>query len=216
MEDRILLSQEEGVAHVRLNRPDKRNGLDHAMFEALAKAGESLRGAAGLRAVVLSGEGSVFCAGLDFKAFMSMGPDAIPKLLTREPGEIANLAQKVAWVWRELPVPVLAALHGVAYGGGLQVALAADLRYAAPDTRLSVMEIRYGIIPDMGASKTMLPLVRDDIARELVYTGRVFDAEEGYRYGLVTEVTSDPIARATEVAKTIAANALTTIVANII
>ena len=204
MDPRVRIEQEGGVAHVRLNRPDKRNGLDFAMFQAIAAAGDKLAADTSVRAVVLSGEGPAFCAGLDFKSFISMGPDAIPKLMIRADGEIANPAQKVAWVWRDLPVPVLAAIHGVAYGGGLQIALGADLRYVTADARLSVMEMRYGLIPDMGASQTLFPLVRPDVARDLVYTARVFDGEEAVKLGIATEVCSDPLARAFEKARVIA------------
>ena len=204
MQERVEVEHDAGVAHVRLARPEKRNGLDVDMFHAIAATGSELAKDKSLRAVVLSGEGPAFCAGLDFMSFLSLGPDAIPKLMERFEGEITNLAQRVAWVWRELPVPVIAAIHGVAYGGGLQIALAADLRFVTADARLSVMEMRYGLIPDMGASQTLLPLVRSDVARDLVYTGRIFSGEEAVLLGIATEVASDPLARAMEKARDIA------------
>ncbi len=195
---------EDGVADVRLNRPEKRNGLDLAMFRALVAAGEQVAADKRVRAVVLSGEGKAFCAGLDFAAFLTMGPEGGAALLDRGSPSPANLAQRAAWIWAEVPVPVVAALHGVAFGGGLQIALACDLRIAAPDAQLSVMEIRYGLVPDMTASKTLLRLVRPDLARELMYTGRVLSGEEGAQLGLVTRVAADPLAAARELARTIA------------
>jgi enoyl-CoA hydratase/carnithine racemase len=202
---RIALSIEGGVAHARLNRPDKRNGLDLAMFEALVATGEALAADRSVRAVVLSGEGKAFCAGLDWASFLALGEEAASRLLERKPGSPTNLAQRACWIWTELPVPVIAAVHGAAFGGGLQLALACDLRIAAPDAQLSVMEIRYGLVPDMGASKTLLALVRPDVARELLYTGRIVSGEEAARIGLVTRTASDPVGEAMALGRTIAA-----------
>jgi enoyl-CoA hydratase/carnithine racemase len=205
--ERVLVSVEEHVARVRLNRPDKRNGLDLAMFEALAAAGDRLAGEAGVRAVVLSGEGPVFCAGLDWAAFLELGAEASTRLLDRVDHRPDNLAQRVSRVWAEMPVPVIAALHGVAFGGGLQIALGADLRYAHPATQLSVMEIRYGLIPDMGLSTLLPALVRGDVARELVFTGRRVSGEEAVGLGLATRACGDPLGAAMETARAIAAQA---------
>ncbi len=203
--DRVEVSVTDHVAHVRLNRPEKRNGLDLAMFEALAAVGERLRGERGLRAVVLSGNGPAFCAGLDWGAFLAEGSDTVERMLERRKGQTANLAQQLARQWVELPVPVVAALHGAVFGGGLQIALGADIRYAHPEAQLSVMEIRYGLIPDMGLS-TMLPrLVRDDVARELTFTGRRVSGVEAAQLGLVTRVCNDPLADALATARAIAA-----------
>lgn len=202
---RVKVSVEGGVADVRLDRPDKRNGLDLAMFTALVDAGVRLAADRTVRAVVLSGEGKAFCAGLDWSAFLSMGAEAEERLLARSPGSPANLAQRACWVWSEVPVPVIAAVHGAAFGGGLQLALACDLRLCAADAQLSVMEIRYGLIPDMSASQTLLRLVRPDLARELIYTGRVVSGEEAARIGLVTRVAEDPRAEALALAHAIAA-----------
>jgi enoyl-CoA hydratase/carnithine racemase len=199
----VLVDISEHVAHVRLDRADKRNGLDFAMFEGLVEAGVRLAGDRSVRAVVLSGEGPSFCAGLDFASFMTMG-DARDRLLARGPESPANLAQRAAWVWAEQPVPVIAAIRGAAFGGGLQIALACDMRLVAPDARMSVMEIRYGLVPDMTASKTLLRLVRPDVARELVYTGRIVEADEAVAIGLATRKCDDPIADALAVAHTIA------------
>jgi enoyl-CoA hydratase/carnithine racemase len=203
-EDRVRIELSEGVAQVRLTRGDKHNGLDWAMFEAINAALDELGEVEDLRAVVLSGEGPSFCAGLDFKSFMA-GDHEVGDGFARRDGEPANVVQRVAYGWRELPVPVIAALHGACLGGGLQIALAADVRIAGPDTRLSVMEIRYGLIPDMSLSTTLPRLVRDDVARELTYTGRIVEAEEAQNLGLVTRIADDPRAAAGELAAEIAA-----------
>lgn len=202
-EQRVLVERDRAVAHVRLNRPDKRNGLDLAMFEGLVEAGLSLASDRSVRAVVLSGMGKAFCAGLDFQSFMA-GADSASKLLARSDESPANLAQRVAWVWQEVPVPVIAAVHGQAFGGGLQLALGADLRYVRADAQLSVMEIRWGLIPDMTASKTLLSLVSIDVAKDLAYTGRIVSGEEAARLGLATRLSDDPVADALETAGTIA------------
>jgi enoyl-CoA hydratase/carnithine racemase len=183
------------------------------MFEALMETGLRIATDRSVRAVVLSGEGKAFCAGLDWMAFLGMGSDAAARLLHREPGQPANVAQRACWVWAEMPVPVIAAVHGAAFGGGLQLALAADMRFVAPDAELSVMEIRYGLIPDMTASQTLLRLVRADIARELVYTGRVVTGEEAARIGLATRACVDPIAEAFECAREIASKSPHAIIA---
>lgn len=212
MEDRVQLRIEAGVADVRLVRTDKMNALDEAMFEALIATGERLQSERGVRAVVLSGEGRAFCAGLDVSSFARMGGgtpagggEARPRarLAARSHG-IANRPQQAAWVWREVPVPVIAAVHGVAYGGGFQVMLGADLRYLAPDTRLSVMEIKWGLVPDMAGMQLMRRLAREDVVRELTYTGRVFSAEEALGLGFATRLCDDPRAAALETAHEIA------------
>ncbi len=202
---RVLVSVDNGVADVRLSRADKRNGLDLAMIHALIAAGEQVNGDRRVRAVVLSGEGKAFCAGLDWASVITMGPEGAAKLLERIPGSPANLAQRCCWIWSEVRVPVIAALHGATFGGGLQLALACDIRLAAPDTQLSVMEIRYGLIPDMSISQTLLKLVRPDVARELIYTGRILGAAEAHTLGLVTRVVDDPLTDARALAATIAA-----------
>jgi enoyl-CoA hydratase/carnithine racemase len=197
---------DNGVADVRLNRPDKLNALDPAMFQALAEAGSGLASEASLRAVVLSGEGRGFCAGLDVGSFGAFGKGASggPKLLERPEGRIATHAQLAAHVWSELPVPVIAALHGVTFGGGLQIALAADIRLVTPDARLSVMEIKWGLIPDMTGSQTLRRLVRLDVAKELTFTGRIVSGSAAVELGLATRVSDDPRSDALELARSIA------------
>jgi enoyl-CoA hydratase/carnithine racemase len=201
--ERVTIEVADGVADVRLTRAAKHNGLDWDMFVALNEAIDELRADSDARVVVLSGEGPSFCAGLDFKSFMS-DPDKDLLGFERREGEPENFAQRASHGWRSLPVPVIAALHGNALGGGLQLALAADVRIAAADTRLSVMEIRYGLIPDMGLSRLLPGLVRDDVARELTYTGRVVDADEALELGLVTRIADDPRGEAMELAAEIA------------
>jgi len=201
--DRVRVECDGGVADVRLVRADKHNGLDWAMFEALNAAIDELQGDEEVRAVVLSGEGPSFCAGLDFKSFMAAGGE-VGDGFERRDGEPANFGQRVAYGWRQLPVPVIAAVHGACLGGGLQIALAADVRLAGADTRMSVMEIRYGLVPDMSLSQTLPGLVRDDVARELTYTGRIVEAEEAAELGLVTRIVEDPLREALELAAEIA------------
>lgn len=210
MEDRISIEIEAGVADVRMTRADKMNALDDAMFAALVAAGERLRTERGVRAVVLSGEGRAFCAGLDMGNFGRMaqgrsgdGAASQQGLGARTHGP-ANRAQYAAWVWREIPVPVIAAVHGVAFGGGLQVALGADMRFVAPDARLAVLEIKWGLVPDMAGTQLMRGLVREDVVRELTFTGRIFSGEEALGLGLATRLCADPRAEALQTAREIA------------
>jgi enoyl-CoA hydratase/carnithine racemase len=207
MTDRVRVTVENDVAHVRLNRPDKMNALDPAMFEALAQAGADLRGSPEIRAVVLSGEGRAFCAGLDVERLLAAanGEPLLPSAdLMRRTHGIANFAQHIVWLWRQLPVPVIAAVHGVAFGGGFQLALGADLRYLAPDTKLAVIETKWGLVPDMCGTQLMRHLAREDVVRELTYTGRVFSADEALAYGFATRLANDPVAAALATARDIA------------
>lgn len=202
MTDRVLIDVAGGVADVRLNRPEKLNALDPAMFAALIEAGLALGKDRSVRAVVLRGEGRGFCAGLDFKSFLGAGEGG--SLLDREASSIANRAQRAAWVWQEVPVPVIAAVHGVAFGGGLQIALGADLRYATATAELSVMEVRWGLVPDMSGTQTLRRLVRLDVAKELTFTGRVISGTEAHALGLVTRLADDPREAALATAREIA------------
>lgn len=203
--DRVAIDMgEDGVAHVRLIRADKMNALDPAMFRAIIEAGQALHDARGLRVVVLSGEGRAFCAGLDMGS-MAGGDSALEGDLTDRTHGNSNIFQQVAMQWRKLPVPVIAALHGVCFGGGLQIASGADIRVAAPDARMSIMEMKWGLVPDMGGYALWRGLVRDDVLRELVYTNREFSGEEAGRLGFATHVSEDPLAQAITIAKEIAA-----------
>ena len=212
MNARVTVDIEAGVADVRLVRPDKMNALDDAMFSALIETGERLKSEQGLRAVVLSGEGRAFCAGLDMGSFQAMasgqrggGGNTPNTLLTPKRTEGgSNRAQHACMVWREIPVPVIAAVHGVAFGGGFQLALGADLRYVAADVKLAVLEIKWGLVPDMAGMVLMRGLVRDDVMRELTFTGRIFNGEEAVAMGLATRVCADPRADALVLAREIA------------
>jgi len=196
MEDRIRVEMKDGVADVRMVRTDKMNALDDAMFTALVETGEKLKTQKGLRAVVLSGEGRAFCAGLDMGNFgkMASGERSGGAGLIDMPRTAggSNRAQHAVMVWREIPVPVIAAVHGVAFGGGFQLALGPDIRIVAPDTRMAVLEIKWGLVPDMAGLVLMRGLLRDDVARELTYTGRIFTGEEALTMGLATRVSTDP------------------------
>jgi enoyl-CoA hydratase/carnithine racemase len=204
MSDRVVITVVDGVADVRLSRADKMNALDPAMFEALIAACDRLGKQNDIRAVVLSGEGRAFCAGLDVASFATLKEAGIRGLDARTHG-ISNYFQYAVFGWRELAVPVIAAVHGVAFGGGFQLALGADMRLVAPDTRLSIMEIKWGIVPDMGGTVLMRHLAREDVIRELTYTGRVFSADEALSYGFATRLCADPRAEALAIAREIAA-----------
>lgn len=213
MSDRIALAISNGIADVRLNRPEKMNALDGAMFQAIVDVGESLKTESSVRVVVLSGEGRGFCAGLDFGSFQAMAGDSETREepaadraersvggIGQTDGRITHLAQQSAWVWQELEVPVIAAIHGPALGGGLQIALGADLRIVAPDAKLSVLESRWGLIPDMTGTAMLPKLVGLDVAKDLTFTGRMVSGEEAVRLGLATRVADDPRAAALELA----------------
>jgi len=210
MSDRVITTIENGVAEVRLNRADKLNALDSAMFHALVEAGEALKSKPEVRVVVLSADGRGFCAGLDFSSFQAMADDdrgdaaggsnfaAIPD------GRITHLGQQACWVWQELEVPVIAAVHGVAFGGGFQLTLGADIRIVAPDVRMSVLEIRWGLTPDMTATQILPHLVGPDQAKLLAWTGREVNGAEAVELGLATSVADDPATAARELAADIA------------
>jgi enoyl-CoA hydratase/carnithine racemase len=207
----VIVNVVDGVADVRFNRADKRNALDREQFAAIAEAGEQLKHANDVRVVVLSGEGESFCAGLDFSIFGEMaggagngdaGDRGNPGATA--PDRITHLGQQICWVWQELPVPVIAAVHGHALGGGLQIALGADIRIVHPDAKLSVRELHWGITPDMTGTFMLSRLVRNDIARELTYTAKIIDGREADALGLVTHLSDTPHADAMALAAEIA------------
>ena len=208
-EDRVTIAIEDGIADVRMNRADKRNALDNAMFTSLAAAGEYLKTLPELRAVVLSGDGASFCAGLDFGSFQAMaqgssGQGGSVNAGAMSDGRITHLAQQVCWVWQEVPVPVIAAVHGHALGGGMQIALGTDIRIVHPDTQLSVREVHWGLIPDMTGTLMLSRLVRPDIVKDLVFSARVFSGAEGFELGVVTRLSKTPQADAMDLAREIA------------
>jgi enoyl-CoA hydratase/carnithine racemase len=223
----VSCTMADGVADVRLNRPERLNALDLATLDDLVTVGEALKADPRVRAVVLSGEGRAFSAGLDFSVFESMAgatrpsgdgpssdhpggdrraPPGLPAGLAAREGRITNRAQQAAYVWSEMPAPVIAAIHGHALGGGLQVALGADIRIVAPDATLSVLEVRWGLIPDMTGTQVLPRLVGLDVAKELAFTGRMVSGEEAVRIGLATRLSDAPLDDALLLAQQVAAN----------
>lgn len=210
MNDRIKIEITNGVADVRLVRVDKMNALDDDMFAALIEAPEKLAADKSVRAVVLSGEGRAFCAGLDMGNFARMASggkssnSSVTGGLAARTHGIANRAQQAVWGWRNLRVPVITAAHGVALGGGFQLFLGSDIRFVHPETKLSILEVKWGLVPDMSSTAIMKHLVREDIIRELTYTGRIFSGVEAVDYGFATHVSDNPHADAMKLATEIA------------
>jgi enoyl-CoA hydratase/carnithine racemase len=203
-EDRVRVQiGANGVATVTMVRSDKHNALDQAMFEGLVNAAGQLAANRSVRAVVLHGEGKSFCSGLDVASFMS-GEGGTGVLLTRDEGRAANLAQRVTYDWSLVPAPVIAAIHGNCFGGGLQIALGADIRIASPEAKLSIMEVKWGLVPDMGITQTLPRLVSIDVAKELTFSGRIVSGSEGFELGLVTRTDEDPLSAALALADEIA------------
>jgi enoyl-CoA hydratase/carnithine racemase len=193
MTDRVTIDIADGIANVRFNRPDKRNALDHEQFAAIVDAGEQIKTASGVRVVVLSGEGKSFCAGLDLAMFANLGSGqdrGNPGALTSS--GITHIGQQVAWAWQEVEVPVIAAVHGHALGGGLQIALGADIRFVHPDTQMSVREVYWGLVPDMTGTLFLSRLVGTDVAKELVFSARIFDGNKAKALGIATHLSDDP------------------------
>ena len=214
MSERVTIKVENHIADVRFNRPEKMNALDTEQIDAIVEAGEKLVAMKGVRAIVLSGEGKAFCAGLDMANFAASAAAAsddedsdkspLKNTLAERTFGNANKFQHIVLLWRKLKAPVIAAVHGPCIGGGLQFASAADIRVVAPDAKMSIMEMRWGLIPDMGSFTTWRSFVRDDVLRELTYTNRIFSGEEGKELGFVTHISDDPHAKAMEIATEIA------------
>ncbi len=221
--DRVTVTVTDGVAEVVLSRPDKMNAIDGRMFASLVAAGDQVAADRSVRAVVLRGEGRSFCAGLDLAAMAAMAGGGSSdggspsdggsadtsavvgrSLVDRMPGRPSNLAQEAAHVWQALPQPVIAALHGHVLGGGLQIALGADIRFSTPDATLSVMEVRWGLLPDMTGPQALVRLCGLDVAKELVFTARRVSGADAHGLGLVTHVVGDPAAAARALAAEIA------------
>jgi enoyl-CoA hydratase/carnithine racemase len=203
-EDRVRVRiGADGVATVTMTRAEKHNALDQAMFEGLMNAAGQLAHNSAVRAVVVHGEGKSFCSGLDI-ASVAAGQGGTDILLVRDNDRLANFAQRVAYDWSLVPAPVIAAIHGNCFGGGLQIALGADIRIAAPDAKLCVMEIKWGLIPDMGITQTLPRLVPIDVAKELTFSGRTVSGSEGFALGLVTRTAEDPLSAALALAGEIA------------
>lgn len=202
-DERVAVEIRDQIAYVHLSRPDKLNGLDFAMLEQLVAAARTVRADKSLRTVILLGDGPSFSSGLDFASVMSK-PSQVARAFVRPPWRPTNLFQRVCWEWRALPVPVIAVLHGHCYGGAMQLALAADFRYATPDCSLSIMEAKWGLIPDMTGSVTLRELVGADIAKRLTMTGETFDGRYAAQVGLVSGIADDPMAEAEGLAGQIA------------
>jgi len=201
--NRVSIDIENHIAIVTLNRPEKMNALDDQMLNAIIEAGQTVEKNADVRVVILRGAGKAFCAGIDLSNFKSDTAINAQALENRTHG-IANMWQYSAYVWREISIPVIAAVHGVAFGGGLQIMLGSDIKYITADTKLSVMEMKWGLIPDMAGTQLMLHSVRDDIIRELTYTNRVFLGAEAVEYGFASHISADPFADAMKLAEEIA------------
>jgi enoyl-CoA hydratase/carnithine racemase len=204
-DDRVVVEIRDQIAYATLNRPDKYNGLDFPMFHALVDAAKRIEKDRDVRVVVLQGAGKAFCAGLDFAAFGQESTASQARAFAKIPGSETNLFQEACWAWRRLPVPVIAVTHGYCYGGGLQLALAADFRYSTPDCEFSVMEAKWGLIPDMTGSVTLRELIPMDLAKRLTMTAEVFAGTKAREYGLVTEVSDQPL----KDAETLAAELIT-------
>ena len=214
--DRVTVTISDGIADVRLDRADKRNALDPAMFDAIAKAGNDLVTNREIHAVVLSGNGNSFCAGLDFGSFQSMADsgkngdssngntNSSQNAGAMQPGAITHLAQQICWVWQEVPVPVVAALQGHALGGGMQLALGADIRVAHGETQFAMREVHWGLIPDMTGTLMLSRLVRDDVAKDLVFSARIISGVEAHALGVVTRLSDTPFETAMQIAREIA------------
>lgn len=197
MSDRVTINISNGIADVRFNRPEKRNALDGEQFAAIVEAGESLKSNKKVRVVVVSGEGASFCAGLDLGSMGAMATgdrqtSNTPAASDMQDGRVTHLGQQSAWVWQEVPVPVIAALHGHVLGGGCQLALGADIRFAHPDTKFSVRETYWGLVPDMAGTVLMQGLVRPDVLKDIVLSARIFDGREAHEMGLVTRLSDTP------------------------
>lgn len=203
--ERVSINISDHVADIQLNRPDKMNALDTLMFDAIIEAGEEVAANKEVRCVVLSGKGKAFCAGLDLGNFVNNNDDSVTKskLIVRTHG-IANKFQKAATIWREMPMPVVAAIHGVSFGGGLQIMLGSDIRIIDPDTKLAIMEMKWGLVPDMAGTQLMRGLIRDDVIRELTYTNRIFSGKEAVEYGFATRLSATPYEEAIKLAGEIA------------
>ena len=208
MTELVTIDINNHIADVRLNRPEKMNAINQDMWLAISKAGAALADNREIRAIVLSGNGRAFCAGLDMASFQQMGNTDSTRssnIPVAKPNELpGNLSQTAAILWKRLPVPVIGAIHGVAFGAGAQIALGPDIRFAAPDIRLSVLEIKWGLIPDVGITQTLRDLVSLDVAKELTFTGRILDGQSAKDLGLVTHVSENPLEAAMELATEIA------------
>ncbi|MGA9573757.1 MAG: crotonase/enoyl-CoA hydratase family protein [Lysobacterales bacterium] len=191
----VTLSKQDNIAYVTLNRAEKRNALDMAMFRSIDDISRQLRKDREIRAVIVQANGEDFCSGLDIKSMMGQRSSIIALLAKWLPGR-ANLAQRVSYNWRRIPVPVIMVIQGRCWGGGLQIALGADFRFATPDASFSIMEGKWGLIPDMGGNLALRELVSKDVAMRLAMTAEVISAQTALECGLISDVIEDPKQRA--------------------
>ncbi|TWX49261.1 crotonase/enoyl-CoA hydratase family protein [Colwellia hornerae] len=201
-EKTVLLTIENNIAYVALNRADKHNAINMMMFYQLDKIIKQLQKDKTLRAVIVHGKGVDFCSGLDVKSVMKAPINILKLLFKWLPGQ-SNLAQRVSTGWRKIPVPVIMALHGRVWGGGLQIALGGDFRFVEPTATLSILEARWGLIPDMGGSLALKEHLPADQAKLLAMTGKEISAQQALEYHLITEISSDPMASAKALAETL-------------
>ena len=204
MDARVAVDFQDHVAHVRLVRPERLNAIDVVLLEQLVETGDRVAALPGLRAIVLSGEGRGFCSGIDTRTLVVKPGEKFPIDIDMPIRGAANLAQHAVVQWRDAPVPVIAAVHGFAFGGGFQLPLATDVRLVHPDTQLSLMELKWGLIPDMGGMALLKPMLRPDVLADLLYTARVFDGREAVALGIATRLADDPVKAALEMAREIA------------
>jgi len=202
IQNRVTIDIKDQIAFIALARPEKLNALDMDMFEAIVKTTKIIKKNKEIRAVILSGEGAAFCSGIDVKSMFN-NPLVALKLLIKPGTKASNLAQDVSILWRNLPVPVIAVTHGKCWGGGFQIALGADFRYSTPDCEFSIMESRWGLIPDMGGTVSLRELAQLDIIKELAMTARIFKGTEAKQFGLVTHVHNNPMEEAIKFAEEI-------------
>ncbi len=210
-QERVTLTVDNHVGIVKFNRPDKMNALDSEQLKAIIQVGKEIESNPEIRVVVLAGEGRAFCAGIDVQAAFASASNGVNALTPRTHG-IANDWQQIVWQWHVMQVPVIAAVHGYAYGGGLQIMMGADIRIVAPDTKLSIMEMKWGLIPDMAGTQLFLRTVREDVIKMLTFTNRTFSGEEALQYGFATQLSETPFDDAMVLAREIASKSPSAIV----
>lgn len=198
-ENRVLYTVHDHKAYVTLNRPDKHNGLDKMMIVSLIQTARKIKKDKTIRCVILNGNGPSFCAGLDF-GYVAKKPSMVPRFFAKLPWTKDNTFQRVAHIWSDLSIPVIAVVHGNCFGGGLQIILACDYRIADPASTLSILEMKWGLIPDMSGMVSLSRLTRVDIAQELTMTGRFFSGSEGAEYGLISKLSDTPLEEAEKLA----------------
>jgi enoyl-CoA hydratase/carnithine racemase len=209
--ERVRFELDGGVAHVEMNRPEKKNALDAGIFEGLREAAQRVMSDPSIRAVVLSGAGDAFSSGLDMSAFAEMAggslnadDESVRAAAEDLSAQGANAAQQIAWLWQEVPIPVIAAVRGAAMGGGFHIALGADIRIIAPDARIAFVEISWGLVPDLSGTQALRRLIPVDVAKKLIFTGDEISGEQAVALGLGTELSDQPLEDAFALARRIA------------